>query len=355
MTLDTLWYTRCPVPTAFSVATRLGWLDEEFAHDGIRLSSLATSTDPTVRQSHFEHTLPNSLRHGGGIPPLYARRQGGDLRIVGFSLGHSVQRILALPGSGIHTIRDLAGKRLGVQRRVNDAIDFWAATTLRGYDLILKQATLSAADVTLVDIKVARRFVDDTTASNGESATLWDARHMLGSQRDAVAALLRGEIDAIFTQGANSVTLEAFLGAIVVGEVSHAGAPSEWVNNQPYPLTLSGPLIDEHPDIAYRLIARVRDAGVWARDHETEAKRIIAAETALPEELVDRAFGPKIHEQLELDLSPALVTAYQTLHDHLVAHGFISGPVDLDAFIDADAFAASSGPTHPSGLRRAVG
>jgi len=355
MTLNTLWYTRCPVPTAFSLATRLGWLDEEFARDGIRLRSLATSNDPRVRQSHFEHTLPNSLRHGGGIPPLYARRQGSDLRVVGFSLGHSAQRILALPGSGIAKVKDLVGKRLAVQRRVNDAIDFWAATTLRGYDLILKQAQLASSDVKLVDIKVARRFVEDTTASTGESATLWDARMMLGSQRDAAAALLRGEVDAIFAQGASSVTLQAFLGAVVVGEVDHSGPPSEWVNNQPYPLTLSGPLIDEHPDIASRLIARVREAGVWARDHEIETKRIIAAETGLPEELVDRAFGAKIHEQLELELSPDLVRAYGALHDDLLARGFIAGPVDLSTFIDEAAFAASSGPVHRATLRRAAG
>jgi ABC-type nitrate/sulfonate/bicarbonate transport system substrate-binding protein len=354
MTLDTLWYTRCPVPTAFSLATRLGWLDEEFARDGIRLRSLATSTDPKVRQSHFEHTLPNSLRHGGGIPPLYARRQGSDLRIVGFSLGRSAQRVLALPGSGIRTVKDLAGKRLAVQRRVNDAIDFWAATTLRGYDLILKQAGLSARDVELIDLKVARRFVDDTTASTGEADTLFDARHMLGSQRDAAAALLRGEVDAIFSQGANSVTLQAFLGAVVVGEVAHEGPPSDWVNNGPYPLTLSGPLIDKYPDVASRLIARVREAGVWARDHEIETKRIIAAETGLPEELVDRAFGPKVHEQLELDLSPELVSAYRTLHDDLLARGFISGPVDLEAFIDEAAFDASFDPAQQPGRRLAA-
>ncbi len=28
--VDTLWYTRCPVPTAFSLAINLGWLEEEF-------------------------------------------------------------------------------------------------------------------------------------------------------------------------------------------------------------------------------------------------------------------------------------------------------------------------------------
>jgi len=355
MTLDTLWYTRCPVPTAFSLATRLGWLDQEFAHDGIRLRSLATSTDPQIRQSHFEHTLAYSVRHGGGIPPLYARSQGGDLRVVGLSLGDTAQRILALPGSGIEKVEDLAGKRLGVQRRVNDPIDFWAATTLRGYDLILKQARLSLSDVTLVDIKVARRFVEDTTLSTDESAALWDARTMLGAQRDISAALVRGEIDAIFTQGPNSVTLPAFLGAIVVGEIEHTAQLSDWVNNQPYPLTLSGPLIDEYPDIASRLIARVREAGVWARDHESEAKRIIAAEAGLPEELVDLAFGPKVHQQLEIDLSPELIHAYQALHDDLLARGFIGGPVDLGAFIDEAVFAASSGPAHQPGLRLAAG
>jgi ABC-type nitrate/sulfonate/bicarbonate transport system substrate-binding protein len=237
---------------------------------------------------------------------------------------------------------------------VNDAIDFWAATTLRGYDLILKQAGLSARDVELIDLKVARRFVDDTTASTGEADTLFDARHMLGSQRDAAAALLRGEVDAIFSQGANSVTLQAFLGAVVVGEVAHEGPPSDWVNNGPYPLTLSGPLIDKYPDVASRLIARVREAGVWARDHEIETKRIIAAETGLPEELVDRAFGPKVHEQLELDLSPELVSAYRTLHDDLLARGFISGPVDLEAFIDEAAFDASFDPAQQPGRRLAA-
>ena len=34
MSIDTLWYTRCPVPTAFSIAVQRGLLDEEFGADG---------------------------------------------------------------------------------------------------------------------------------------------------------------------------------------------------------------------------------------------------------------------------------------------------------------------------------
>lgn len=39
-TVDTVWFTRCPVPTATGLAYKLGWLEEEFARDGIALKTL---------------------------------------------------------------------------------------------------------------------------------------------------------------------------------------------------------------------------------------------------------------------------------------------------------------------------
>lgn len=69
--IDTLWYTRCPVPIATSVAVGPGWLDEEFAPDGIRVISLRAATAPDVRESHFDHRQANSFRKGGNIPPIH--------------------------------------------------------------------------------------------------------------------------------------------------------------------------------------------------------------------------------------------------------------------------------------------
>ncbi|HLY56380.1 MAG TPA: ABC transporter substrate-binding protein [Stellaceae bacterium] len=342
MTIDTIWYTRCPVPTAFAVALRLGWLDAEFARDGIAFRSLAASRDASVRQSHFEHTQANSVRHGGVIPPLLTRARGRDLRVVGLSVSGSKQRVLALPGSSIRTAEDLKGRRLSIPRRVNDPIDFWRATVLRGFDLVLTAAGLSLADTKLVDLPVARTFVDETTAGTGRQDALWDATAMLGFQRDELAALLRGEVDAILTQGATSVTLRGVLGATVVAEVDETGDPSTYVNNQPFPLTVSGALAEERTDLAARLVARVREAADWARDHEVETKRIIAAETGLPESLVDEAYGPAVHRQLDIDLSPQRLAAFRTLHDDLLARGFLDRPVDLDAFIDRRPLAAAA-------------
>ena len=51
---DTLWYTRCPVPTASGIAIHHGWLDAEFAPDGIAIRSLRASADRAVRESHFD-------------------------------------------------------------------------------------------------------------------------------------------------------------------------------------------------------------------------------------------------------------------------------------------------------------
>ena len=72
--VDTLWYTRCPVPTAFSLAINLGYLDREFADDGIQIRSLQQVADRKVLESHFSHSLEDSFRYGGNIPPIWAKR-----------------------------------------------------------------------------------------------------------------------------------------------------------------------------------------------------------------------------------------------------------------------------------------
>lgn len=65
MPIDAVWYTRCPVPTAFSQAIRPRWIDKEFAPDQIWVISLLSSLTRTTRKFHFVHTQLNSFRPGG--------------------------------------------------------------------------------------------------------------------------------------------------------------------------------------------------------------------------------------------------------------------------------------------------
>lgn len=128
MSIDTLWYTRCPVPTAFSAAVRLGWIDAEFAPDKIEVASLLRSPLRATRESHFAHTQANSFRHGGNIPPLWAFSEGNDVRLIALSWNDENQVVLARPDSDIRTVADLRGRKLAVPRRLHDSIDFWRAT-----------------------------------------------------------------------------------------------------------------------------------------------------------------------------------------------------------------------------------
>jgi ABC-type nitrate/sulfonate/bicarbonate transport system substrate-binding protein len=341
----TLWYTRCPVPTAFSIAVQQGTLHQEFAADGIAVRSLASSSDRNVRQSHFDATQSSFFRHGGNGPPLIARSRGADIRVVALSWNKARKAVLTLPETGIRSAADLKGRRISIPRRVSDSVDFWRAAVLRGFGQALRSAGLSFDDVEQVEVATGRTFVEDTRPSTEQNASLWDARFMLGHQREEAFALVRGEVDAIYSHGAIAAIVEGFLGTTTVadlGERAPGAAATALANNDfPYVLTASGQLIDEQPELVERWLARVLAASAWARSHERQTKQIIAAETGLAVELVDHAYSPSIHQELDLDTSPEQIEALRSQYEHLRAYDFLKQPFDLAAFIDPRPLAAA--------------
>ena len=335
MTVDTLWYTRCPVPTAFSIAVQNQWLEAEFATDGIKIQSLATSSDPKVRQSHFEQTQSNFFRQGGNIPPLVSRSRGTDVRLIGLSWTDLHELLLTQPGSGINGPEDLRGKRLSLPRRVSDSVDFWRATVIRGYEKALEVAGLTVDDVEFVELEVDRSFVGDSTDSTGADATLWDARFMLGFQREEANALQSGEVDVIFSQGSHAVNLQAFTGAQTVLDLGTLDRREQRINNStPLVLTVTGDLLDARPDIVARVVARTIRSADWAKSHGREASRIVADEVGIAESLLPHAYSDALPQQLSIDLSDDNLAALRSQADLLRKHGFLAGEIDWDAFVD---------------------
>lgn len=337
MTIDTLWYTRCPVPTAFGVAVERGLLDTEFAADKIAVRSLASTTDVSVRQSHFHHSQPNSFRHGGNGPPLVSRSRGADVRLIGLSWNDSIKPMLVMPDSGLRQAADLKGKRISVPVRASDSIDFWKATAMRGTELALRAGQLNVGDVELTVISTNRAFMDDATTASSATVSLWGADCMLGHQREEAFALIRGDVDAIYSQGAIAAVVQGFTGAIAVTDNSRYSSLADRVNNDaPLALTVSGRLLDERPDLVIRALASILQAAEWASRNERAAKRIIATDTGLAEELVDTAFSSDVHQQLKVELRPEWIAGLRVQHDHLKRHSFLKEAVDFDKFIDPE-------------------
>jgi ABC-type nitrate/sulfonate/bicarbonate transport system substrate-binding protein len=320
--LDTLWYTRCPVPTASSIAIELGMLDAEFAADNIRTASLRASSDRSVRESHFDHAQRRSFREGGNIPPIWSRSRGADTRLIGASWVEQYQAIIALPESGISSGVDLRGRRLGISAHTHDQIDFWRARALRGMLTGLALAGLSAEDADIVYLPEEETFLGDDAPS--QTGTLWTAKQQQRIQRREMFALIRGEVDAIFVTSARGVQLEALLGAVrVVDLAAYPDRDTHISNSVPIVFTVSGELLREQPELVRRYLNCVRTAARWAQSHARETRRIVAAEMGDAEEWVDISYGTELATSLEPDLSDERLAAVESQKDFLLEHGFI--------------------------------
>jgi ABC-type nitrate/sulfonate/bicarbonate transport system substrate-binding protein len=329
-----LWYTRCPVPTASSLAISQGWLDDEFAADGITVASLRASAEAAVRESHFDHTQADSFRQGGNIPPIWTRSRGSDVRLIGLSWAEQYQAIVTLRGSGIEGPADLKGRKLALARRVNDQIDFWHATALRGYDSTLRHVGLSLDDVELVDLPVNERYLP--RGGESHSGSLFGAYTNRRLQSAEVLALIRGEVDAIYVAGGRGPDLEALADVHVVFDIQAQEDPALKVNNiTPAALTVSGALLEQRPDLVTRYVAATVRAARWATEHPVETRRIIAHEVGIAEDFVLPGYPREIHANLEPSLDADLVEAIASQQRFLLEHGYIEEGFDVAEWVDA--------------------
>lgn len=331
ITPASVWYTRCPAPTPLSLAAQLGWIDATFAAHGIAVASIRDSKDSWVRQSHFTHELDWSFRQGGNIPPIWARSGGRDTRVVGITTTDEFQAIIALPGSGIGSAAELAGRRIGIPRKADDGIvDFQRATALKGTVSALTLAGLTAADVELI-------YLDGKLAAPQQDAdgAFFGLKRRLPYGREVLAAA-RGEIDAFFVKGAEGLVLANQLGATVVSEFGFHPDPKIRVNNgTPRPLTVDPLLLDDRPDLVADLVETVHRVSGWAESHPEDAVRFIARELGVGEEAIRAANGPGVHRHLRLTLTADEIAAFDHFKEFLIEWGFLAGDFDVGGWVDA--------------------
>ncbi|MFE0170811.1 ABC transporter substrate-binding protein [Streptomyces sp. NPDC059002] len=314
----TLWFTRCPVPTATGIAADQRWLSAEFARDGIAVRSLQDidpdAAHPAVdRQAHYTHALPGLFREGGNVPALWARSRGERTRLVGLTWIEERQAVLVAPGSGIRGAAALRGLRLAVPRHAV-AIDFWRAMALRGFEGALASAGLGPGDAVPVDVP---------------------ARGYEGQWAAELAALRRGDVDAVYVKGALAVEAARRAGAEVAVELDELPDRRHRVNNgTPRPITVHQTLLDDHPELVARFLSVLLRAADWAADRPADVARILGAETGAGAEGVAGAYRPGTHRTLHPDLSDERIALLAHQEEGLRAHGFLPEPVDVHAWAD---------------------
>lgn len=326
-----LWYTRCPVPTPLGIAAQLGWLEEAFRGKGLEIRSVADDPDPSVRASHFDHRLSWSFRQGGNVPPIWTRAKGSDTRLVGISWTDEFQAIVTLPSSGLARLRDLRGRRFGAPRHAGGIVDFQRATALKGLHSALSLEAISPAEIEIVDVSAEAPSI----LLGDRDASLFGLKRRLPYAPE-LAALARGEVDAVFVKGTQGITIANQFGAHVLSEFGFHPDPRIRINSgSPRILTVDATFADARPDLVGLLVATIRRVDGWARNHPEEARRYIAREAGASEEQVLVANGPNLHEHLGIGLEPDLVAAVGSYKDFLRDNGFLPGDFDIGAWVDS--------------------
>lgn len=346
-TLDTLWYTRCPVPTGLGIAVQKGWLEDSFRAKSTTIKSLRESAEQSVRESHFDHTLINSVRHGGNIPAIWARSIGRDTKVIGLSWADETQLILTLPGSGINNVKDLKGRKFGLPKWVNVQIDFVRAQALRGLENALSLEGLAVSDVELVDYVINTGYSDAPAKKSEDGSYIFGSQS--GSRNDELIGLLRGEVDAIFLKGASAATLAYQFNLVTVIDTGIHPDPLIRANNgTPRTLTVDSNLIENHFEAAERIVEQVLRAEDWAHAHPDETRRFLAKETNSSEYWVSVAYGQDAHLRLRTDFAQSSVDGLQDFVNFLHRWQFIPKQFDVNDWIDTRPFDAVIGKRQTS-------
>ena len=314
MASPTLWFTRCPVPTATGIAADLGWFTDEFAPDGVIVRSLQEDASPREAETHYTHSLTGLFREGGNVPALWARARGERTRLLGLTWIEERQAILSRRGE---PVTSLDGLRLAVPRR-DIPIDFWRAMALSGFAGALRQEGGDLDGAVLVEVKAE------------PEAPQWDAE---------LAALAAGEVDAVYVKGALAVEAALRHDAEVAIDLDALPDRRARINNgTPRPITVHQELLDEHPELVTRFLAVLLRAADWAARRPAELRRILSAETGAGGAAVASAY---VHQPLHPDLSDERLDLLAEQESFLLAHGFLEGAVDVRAWADPAPLAAA--------------
>lgn len=332
-TLRRLWFTRCPVPTATGLAYKLGWLDEEFAADGIAVETLQDKRE--LSRHHYDHQLLDLIREGGNILALAARAQGADTRLIGLTWIDERQAILVRSGSAITSPADLKGKRLALPDWNDHAIashqrgtSIARGMSIQGYRGALHSVGLTFDDVDLIEVPSNRTYPKEKhhsqTTHNGPHA-LWRG----------IDYLVRGQVDAVYVKGAVAVDAARAAGAIVGIDLDRLPDQAHRINNgTPRPITVHTDLLDRHFDVVARFLAQTLRAADWAANNLDAVRKVLQAETRGSDEAVREAYRDDFHLHLHPNLSYQRLTWFESQKKALWLHGFLEHNFEFADWID---------------------
>lgn len=324
----TIWYTRCPVPTASGIAFRLGLFDKVFAGTHYRVRNIK-ELERSGWDTHFSHSQDASFREGGGSPPVWAHAAGAPTRLLGITFMDEVLGLYVRADDPADSVAALAGRRFALPVWPKLVFNFYRFAAEKGFFSALRVHGMRESDVEFVDVVEA----DDPHEFINPDPAVIAARAGRSYYHAQMQALIDGRVDVIFAKGGETATLERAAGGAIRRIYDLCGAPrmEDRVNNStPRLLTVSESLARHHPEAVARYVGALIEAAHWASQHTVQAQHILAEELSITPQDICARFGSDFHEKLLPRLDPPMFAALDVMKGFLHARGYIerdfSGP-----------------------------
>ena len=330
---NTLWFTRCAgggqggVPTASGIAYNLGYLQQEFAADGIRLRALQEEDSKAFRHHHYDHGLQTLIREGGNLFAIPSKAQGAPTRLIGLTWIDESQSLITRAGENITHPSQLKGKRVALPAlRETDILENKRGRTitrhssLAGYKGALASVGLTLDDVTFVEI---------------EQEAISPSGNRFGGWQSSFNALLDGRVDVAYVKGAAAQDGARSQGLVVGIDLDQLPEKRFRVNNgTPRPITVHEYLLEHHYDILVRFLTQTLRAAEWAKHNLAGVSEILQAETGATAAGVAAAYRDDFHLSLAPDLSAERVELFRQQKNFQLIQGILDRDFDYDAWID---------------------
>ena len=328
-----VWYTNCPLISASNVDQELGWTREEYKKIGVKYDYFRNTSENDF-YPHYIHNLDNLIRFGGMFPPIQVHADIRRTRLLG--LTHVPREggvMMVRARDDIYRMTDLKGKKIGLTKSLNRIKnDWWRIQEEQGIELMLRMNGMTRDDVKIVEFPYADDWYNDPKMLEPlyNPSDLWiqrDHKHDLAF-RPLETALLKGVVDALYTQGKVTQHLMEATGKIkAIEDLSRYPDWTLQVANIPATITCTDVMAEKHPELAVAFLKGMIRVGRWANEHKHAAAAILDKQTFYLD--VEDTYEGIKHIDMVPNLSPQNLVSVEIGKDFMLSHGYIKNDFDV--------------------------
>jgi ABC-type nitrate/sulfonate/bicarbonate transport system substrate-binding protein len=295
---------------------------------------------PPVRASplndwypHYIHNLDNLFRVGVLFPPVHVHADVRRTRLLGATHVYEGGCMMVRAGDDIFRMAELAGKKIGLSKSLNTKkCDWWRITEEQGLELMLRINGMTRKDVEVVEFPYPDDWYGDPKmlVPMANSNELWlarDHKHDL-SVRPLESALLKGTVDAIYTQSKYVQHLQEATGKLKA--IEDLSRYPDWTLQScslPAVYTCSDVVAEQHPELVVTFLKGIIKVGRWCNEHKHAAAAILDKGTLYRD--VEDTYLNIVNVDMVPNLSPQNLAAVRVGKEFMVNHGYIKNDFDV--------------------------